>query len=132
LVFHSAEPRCDPVPLSADDVAKVPYGEVSSDLPVGCRVCGADTEGGGEVEAVVFMRGEVRLDRDAAVFDVSSCMMVSHSVGHDVDHAGFVLQVLEGHVKEVVGKHILRRPRVGSEALSTSGNFEQEASHNVC
>ncbi len=29
-------------------------------------VCGADTEGGGEVEAVVLMRGEVRLDRDAS------------------------------------------------------------------
>jgi hypothetical protein len=50
------------------------------------------------------MRGEVRLDRDAAVFDVSL---------HDGQHSVHVvrarfLQVLEGHVKEVFGKHVLR------------------------
>ena len=39
-------------------------------------------------------------------------------------------QVLEGHVKEVVGKRILRSD-LESEARST-GVFEQEASHNVC
>jgi hypothetical protein len=89
-------------------------------------VCGADTEGGGEVEAVVFMRGEVRLDRDAAVFDVS---LHDGQYSVHVDRAGF-LQVLEGHVKEVVGKHILRSD-LESEARST-GEFEQEASHNVC
>jgi hypothetical protein len=43
-----------------------------SDLPVGCGSAGRTvTEGEGEVEAVVLMRGEVRLDRDAAFFDVS-------------------------------------------------------------
>ncbi len=73
------------------------------------------------------MRGEVRLDQDAAVFDVSL---------HDgqysvlVDRAGSVLQVLESRVKEVVGKHILRSD-LESEARST-GVSKQEASHNVC
>ncbi len=32
---------------------------------------GADAKGKGEVEVVVLMRGEMRHDRDAAVFDVS-------------------------------------------------------------
>ena len=49
------------------------------------------------------MRGEVRLDRDAAVFDVSL---------HDGQYSVHVvrarfLQVLEAHVKDIVGEHIL-------------------------
>jgi hypothetical protein len=74
------------------------------------------------------MRGEVRLDRDTAVFDVSL---------HDGQYSVHVvrarfLQVPEGHVK-VVGKHVLRSD-IESEAMSarSAGVFEQEASHNVC
>ncbi len=87
-------------------------------------VCGADTKGEGEVEAVVLMRGEVRLDRDAAVFDVSL-----HDGQYSVHVRAKFLQVLEGHVKEVVGKHVLRSD-LESEARST-GVFEQEASNNA-
>jgi hypothetical protein len=67
----------------------------------------------------------MRLDRDAAVFDLS-LHYGQYSV--HVVRARF-LQVLEGHVKEVVGKHMLRS-EIESEARST-GVFEQEASHKT-
>jgi hypothetical protein len=53
------------------------------------------------------MRGEVRLDRDAAVFVLSlhDGLCSVHLV------RARLLQVLEGHVKEIVGKHILKSGR---------------------
>jgi hypothetical protein len=64
------------------------------DLPVGCRGLrpGRTPKVRGVVEAVVLTRGEVRLDRDAAVFDVP---LHDGQYSVSVVRARF-LQVLEG------------------------------------
>jgi hypothetical protein len=74
------------------------------------RVCG---EGKGKVEAVVLIRGEVYLDRDATVFGVSL-----HD-GQCPVHVGraTLFQILEGIVKQIISEHILSGDFVSNEGV---------------
>ncbi len=74
IVLVNQRNQCDPVPLSdqrfSPELVQA-HDERGLIFQLVVGVCGAGTEGEGSVsEVVVLMRGEVRLDRDAAVFGI--------------------------------------------------------------